>query len=394
MKKIAIIGKGTAGSFALTHFTKWAKNTEIDFYYDPNTKAQTVGEGSNLALSLGLYKNIQFNYCDLEKIDGTFKEGIRKINWGQNGGDFFHPFPPPSISYHFNAVKFQEFIFNKFKDDRKINFIEKNVTHKEIDADFIMDCSGNPKDYSTCFESKYICVNAVHVTQCFWEYPKFQYTLTIARPYGWVFGIPLKNRCAIGYMYNHNINTLEEVKDDVKEIFKEWNLIPSNTTNSFHFKNYFRKENYVGRVAYNGNASFFLEPMEATSISTMDRIQRMAYDIWFDGSSIKDKNLIYNTELTRLEQMIMLHYCAGSKFKSKFWDFAMARGEASITTAFNDPFFNYMMEKSKLDYGDINESVDFGIWPLTSFKQNLLGLNLYDKLEKIKSKVVNTNMRD
>ena len=57
-------------------------------------------------------------------------------------------------------------------------------------------------------------------------------------------GIPLQNRCSIGYMYNNKINSLEEVKEDVKNIFEEFNLQPSETTNAFSFKNYYRNTNF------------------------------------------------------------------------------------------------------------------------------------------------------
>ncbi len=383
MKKIAIIGRGTAGVLAMAHFHRWAEGYEIELYYDENIKPQPVGEGSTLQLPKALSLHLNFTYDDLHHIDGTFKYGIRKVNWAK-GKSFTHFFSPPDVSYHFNASKLQSYIVDKLKDDVKI--IDKNVTPDQVDADFVIDCSGKPSNYDEFNMSDVIAVNSVHVTQCYWEYPRFQYTLTIARPYGWVFGIPLQNRCSIGYMYNNQINTLEEVKEDVKNIFEEYNLTPSNDTNSFTFKNYTRKENFTERVAYNGNASFFLEPMEASSIYTMDAINRKMYDIIFGNKTVKQCNTEYLTFMEQVEHMIMLHYYAGSIFNTPFWDYATKRGEISMRRALDNKYFVEMLNYSQRDIKDLyanNLLPEYGTWPGSSFHQNLTNLNLYKKLERI-----------
>jgi hypothetical protein len=94
--------------------------------------------------------------------------------------------------------------------------------------------------------------------------------------HGWVFGIPLQKRISIGYLYNDKISSLEEVKEDVKNTFKEYNLNPSKITNHIKFQSFYRKENFKNRIIYNGNASFFIEPLEATSTSMSTDINRLA----------------------------------------------------------------------------------------------------------------------
>jgi hypothetical protein len=316
----------------------------------------------------------------LSKIDGTFKYGVKKVNWSK-GKEFTHYFTPPYISYHFNAAKLQDYIINELSNDIKI--IDSNVTHDKIDADFIMDCSGKPSNYDDYEMSDYIAVNAVHVTQCFWDYPRFQYTLAIARPYGWVFGIPLQNRCSIGYMYNHNINTLEEVKEDVKHIFEEYNLTPSDTTNSFTFKNYQKKHIVEDRVVYNGNSCFFLEPLEATSIYTMDIIQRQAFDFWFNNKDKVSVNDNCVNTLKEIQNVIMMHYCNGSTFDTEFWNFAKDRGERCMINSLKDPKFNSILDRAKKDV--IENYIGYGSWNAQSFKQNLDGLELYEKMEQLRS---------
>lgn len=398
-KRIAILGRGTAGVLsASTIFRNYSKNEnyELEWHFDSNTKTQAVGEGSTLAIPSTLYNNLGFTHNDLNQIDGTFKYGIRKINWSKENIDFFHEFPPPSVSYHFNAIALQNYVFGLLKD--KIKLVDHNTTSDQIDANYVIDCSGRPKDYSLFHEPEYVPINAAYVTQCFWELPTFFYTLAIARPYGWIFGIPLRNRCSIGYMFNDTITNVELVKEDVKEIFEQFNLTPSTTTNEIHFSNYFRKTNFTKRVAYNGNASFFLEPLEATTLTGVTMVNKWACEIIENPLLVNTKNNWYHVRNINTERMLMLHYFSGSIYKNEFWDFAQERAKKCLEKAVKDPHW--------WSAYDLSKSVDFQFhdktqsslimksfvqsqtddWSSWSYFCNLSdrGLNLYDKIDQLK----------
>lgn len=379
MKKITVIGAGTAGVLSLSHFLRWT-DWEIEWYNDTSIKPQAVGEGSTLDLPQNLYFYHNFRFDDLEKIDGTYKLGIRKKYWGELGKDFIHYFPPGSGAYHFNAVKLQNYIRERVSSNPRVRHVDGHLsTYDQIDSNYIMDCSGKPSNYDDFEMSDFIPVNSVYVTQCWWDHAEFNYTLAIARPYGWVFGIPLQNRCSIGYMYNNNINTLDQVKEDVRHIFEEFRLTPSDTTNAFSFKNYYRKKNFNGRVAYNGNASFFLEPLEATSIGFMDKINRRAFDVWNDYKDIEAANIFYTQKVKEIENVIMLHYAAGSVFDTEFWHWAQERGQRNISSLLNNRVFKLMLASATGNmYEDMDDDGDknYGTWARFSFQQNFQGLGL------------------
>ena len=382
MKRLTIVGRGTAGCVAAAHFLNYT-NWFVDFYYDNSIKPQAVGEGSNLILPMRLNHTINFYHEDLPHVDGSFKYGIKKTNWS-SGKSFTHNFPPPNVGYHFNAIKLQEHILSKIKDNPRCRIIESNIQHRDIDSDFIMDCSGKPDQYDDFILPESIPVNSVYVTQCFWDYAKFQYTLTAARPHGWVFGIPLQNRCSIGYMYNSDVSTLDEIKEDVKAIFEEYDLTPSSTTNAFNFKNYYKKTNFTDRTAYNGNASFFLEPLEATSIAFMDTINRLALDVWTGEITSSIANQQYTKHITEIENVIMLHYYAGSTFDTEFWKLATKKGTVNMQSAIKNPKFLEMIEYSKHNNPNIQAKEDFGTWGLGAFYQNFHNLDLYNKIDQLK----------
>jgi len=384
---MVILGKGSAGAFALTHFTQFVSDQcEFELHHNPAIPPTTVGEGTNSAFPQALFENTGFAYSDLRFVDGSLKTGIYKEGWGDGKG-YHHNFKTPAVSMHFNANKLQDYILDQLSS--KYKMVETDETdYSKIDADFIMDCTGKPTDYTPFKMLETIPVNSVHVTQCYWEQARFQYTLTLARPWGWVFGIPLQNRCSIGYLYNNTITSLDEVKEDVKEVFAQYNLTPSNDTNTFSFKNYYRKKNFVDRVVYNGNASFFLEPMEATSIGTMGWINRYAYDYWFGNLPIEAIDMAYENTHVEVETMIMLHYLAGSKYKTKFWDFAGERAEKRIRESLkSSPGFNEIIEMSKQDPYKIRtdgHNRGYGSWGVYSFMQNFNDLGLYEKVDRLR----------
>lgn len=381
-KKIAIIGKGTAGSQAVIHFNRYMPEHEIHWYFDGSMPTQSVGEGSVLSLPRNLFENMNFSYGDLDKIEATLKVGIYKSGWGRNGNAFLHSFMPPAVGLHFNALSLQNYIFDSLRD--KVTFHNKNISTSEVDADYIMDCSGKPSSYDNFHTSDYIPVNAAYVTPCLWNYPRFQHTLTIARPYGWVFGIPLRNRCSIGYIFNKDIDNIESIKEDVKEVFKEYDLNPSEKTNYLEFGNYYRKKNYEGNVVHNGNNSFFLDPLESTSIVLMNSIQRGTYDLWTGRAMEDDLNLQYRRNVTEIETMIMLHYFSGSIYDTKFWNFARERGEVAINNAlrYDNKFVEFV--KYALEIKNVNlceANAEYGSWLPGSFCQNLIGLGLTSILD-------------
>ena len=387
MKRLAIVGRGTAGCIAAAHFLRYT-DWVVDFYYDSNIRPQAVGEATWPGFATDLYNTLNFNVFDLESVDGTFKTGVQKNNWNPDGTNFFHHLIPGSAAYHFNAVKLQNFIINKLENNTRVTFHNKNITdYDSVDADYIIVCTGKPTDFSTYSNLEYVSVNKAHVVMCYWDRPKFQYSLANATQYGWHFGIPLQNRCAIGYVYNDTFNTHEEVEKDIDNVIKDLNLTPSPHTNTIKFNSYKRDNNFTERVVYCGNASFFLEPLEATSFVIGDKIQRQAFDIWRGVTSPEEANSVYHQAIEEAEIMIMLHYAAGSKFNTPFWKYAKKRGVQGIQKAMLDKKFRDVILLSFQDssYNMINDiaAIKYSGWGPVSYKQNIEGLGLSQMISQL-----------
>lgn len=384
-KKVTVIGKGSVGSIAilqLLKLTEW----DIDWVFDEEIPVASVGEASNLRLPLVLARN-DFNQNFLREIGGTNKTGILKENWSWND-NFFHPFLIHDVAMHFSALQLHEGIFKKVKNNPRINIINKNVENpQDLDSDFVLVCSGAPKelkaeDYILIEE---VPVNAVYVVQCYWDYPAFNYSLTNAMKYGWVFGIPLIDRISIGYLYNSNINTLEEIKEDIKNIFQQYNLNPSNTVNHLNFQSYYKTNNFNGKVVYNGNNSFFIEPLEATSIgfSIVNTLEAIEY--WEDeDKTYKYFQDFYIENISNISAMISLHYLAGSKYDTEFWKNAELKAKEKITKEFkNNSKWSDFIWKVIMDQ-DLPED-EIGTWGAINYRMNIEGLGIKEKLIKIRN---------
>jgi len=205
MKKVSIVGRGTAGALGALHLNQYLDKSkfEIEWLFDNSIPPQSVGEGSLPGFVVNLFQTSGFTHSRLSELGGSVKTGIYKSGWG--GGDSFtHDFSGSAIGYHFQAGMLHQYGLNYLKDKVSINDTHVGNTDN-VDADFVLDCSGRPKEYGDDFVMADMVVNTARIWQCPWDFPIFNHTLTIARPYGWVFGIPLSNRLSIGYIYNRPI---------------------------------------------------------------------------------------------------------------------------------------------------------------------------------------------
>ena len=358
--KLAILGKGTAGALALNHFTSYT-DWEIDLYYDSSIKEQTVGEGTTLDIPRNLQDTLGVTWEDIRKLNGSVKTGIQYNDWSPT--NYFHGFPIPLASIHIDAVKLQEYLIDK----NPCNLIDKKVNMEDIDADYIMNCSGTPKDFNNYEVTDKINVNSVCLMQ-FEPIDNFDYTIAQAMPNGWMFGIPLGNRTSFGYLYNKDISPRQIVQLEMIEHLNKLGYKNPIIENQFEFKNYFKKENYTDKYSYNGNASFFLEPLEATSLAMVNNINRHTWDLLHHNITAKQANQLYKEYIYEIMVVINLHYL-NPKHQSDFWDNAKKNSQWVFR---HDGFKNILKNLDTVDYF-VN---DFGTWTKDSFIQNIEGLSL------------------
>lgn len=385
INKITVIGKGTVGCIAASFF-KDKTNADIEWIYDSKQAAQSVGEGSTLPFGRNFWAQVSMGFGTVDALGGSIKKGVRKIGYA-GVGDYLHEFPLGDVAIHFSSKMLQDYVPSVL-EKRGVDIIDKRVeSYDDLDTDYIIDCSGRPKDFTEFHEAEYIAVNAAHIIQSPCRGPLFDYTLTVARPYGWIFAIPLVDRVSVGYLYNKDISTLDEVKVDMHEMMKQYGFPASEDTNSFTFNNYRRKNNFTDRVAYNGNASYFLEPLEATSVGTADHINETILHMFQHDTPITSSNLWYQGELKATEQMIMLHYLNGSKYKTPFWEYASERAAKSLEEMIKSNKFRDIAALALANFKEpdfsklVGQPGEYGQWPAYSYLQNFKGLGIAQTID-------------
>ena len=112
VKKIVIVGGGTAGWMAAAAMSKLIYDQSIEIKLIESEQIGTVGVGEATIPHI-LYFNrlVGINEDDfIKKTNATYKLGIEFVNWGQVGESYIHPFGPYGVDMegvHFHHMWFR-----------------------------------------------------------------------------------------------------------------------------------------------------------------------------------------------------------------------------------------------------------------------------------------------
>jgi len=324
--KIAVLGCGTAGVVSVCHWLHYGIKTEVNCIHDKDIKTLGVGESTNVHLPSDLFLGSNFSmFENSNELDATIKYGVKYTGW--NDKDFYSHITPPNYGIHFNNFKLKETIFPKLKHKKfkeivghidsmetKDDLVYIQVNGETHFYDYVIDCRGTPTDYKDYVVSDVLPLNhaLVHTID---KPGDWNHTKHIATENGWMFGIPLQTRQNYGYMFNDNITTIEEAKEDLSKIFKtELNL------KEFKFKPYHASVFLKDKVLKNGNRALFFEPLEALSGVMYDQINRLMWDHIYGKKSEDELNKQCVNISKKCENFIAFVYSESTKFKSKFWE--------------------------------------------------------------------------
>ena len=374
--KITVVGAGNGGSFTALHFgwyTRTNPDVEVELIYNPETKPERVGQATLLDPPGLLWAATDFNWYH-NKIHATMKSGILYEGWGKKSDEVFHPFPSNSMAMHYCPWEMQKSVL----DSGHFKVTEDEVDPKDVDADYVFDCRGKPKDF-TDYEDLTNPINAAILAKPNWNTAEANWSRHVATPYGWTFIIPThevspSNDYCIGYCYNSDITSREEAEKNFL------NMFDVEIKKHVSFKNYVAKSPIIDdRIFLNGNRLFFLEPLESSSTQTYIEWTRMIYDniIHKNGSIYKSEREILEY-INQVKNFVLWHYQFGSKYDTPFWDYAK-------TLVFEDSKFNEFLKYAKdndnyhlipTSYGGSTPLHQYGQWPLFSFKNWLDGMTV------------------
>jgi tryptophan halogenase len=334
MKKLAVLGVGSAGIQSLSFFLKKLDNSwEITSIYDPTIPILGIGESTNPLFVKTMYWGTGLNlYTEIEKkeLDSTLKLGTYYENWRKNS--FINPLIGENgAALHLNTFKLKDWSFSKFQEkwNDKFKQIMGNVTSvkntnekvsiiidsKEYFFDYVIDCRGFSKD-----SEDYVFVKnptnhcLVHNKK---EIINTLYTGHTATKDGWMFTVPLSTRTSYGYLFNKEITSIKKAKENFS---KEIDVPIEELDNiEYSFNSYYAKKILDGRILKSGTRAVFFEPMFANSLAFYNTINEF-FTRHIDGLWTEEKlNLKFCTEAESYRDMILFFYHGGSIYDTDFW---------------------------------------------------------------------------
>jgi len=209
-----------------------------------------------------------------------------------------------------------------------VESINLNDNRTITDTDFIVDATGFsraimgkvlPDDEFISYRKYLPCDrSAVFPTPRQEDGQIRPYTRARAMPSGWMFEIPTQSRRGNGYIYSSDFCSDEQAVKEIKEIHGE-DIEPR----IIKWKSGYYKTQVFKNVACTGLASSFIEPLEATSISTSIIQARMISSLipTFNPDSVamvKQYDKRFKALMDNALSMIALHYIS-DRTDSEMW---------------------------------------------------------------------------
>ena len=351
LRKIAVVGRGTAGSLAAASVTSLLPDGdhELHHIYDSRIPVIGVGEGSWPSLVQELQKLTDLPHETVQqRLKGTRKYGVAFEGWGRRNRDFTHYFTPQQVSYAYHLSA--DLMGDLLRESTRARHIDAKVLDiTRVEGGALVELEGSaPQRYDLVFDARgfprelhpdrhidisFIPTNTAIIRRCpaitreQLGQPVLQHTYTraVARPHGWIFVIPLTVHTSYGYIFNRDVSSQSDVEADFDAFLEADGVTEFEQRAVIPFPNFVHRQIFDGAVARIGNAAAFMEPLEATAIVSAQlqigmvlhiRLNRSIENLERDAPVV-NRFLVNNMLCYGL--FVGWHYSCGSKYDSGFW---------------------------------------------------------------------------
>lgn len=254
--------------------------------------------------------------------------------------------PHTSVNqFHFDTFKLNTFMRN-FAAVLGINFVEGQVKGvvrdtesgniqslmidgtNRLDVDFVVDATGFRREILhgqldasswVSFRDYLLCDTAVAGPTSHDDSGRIlPFTRSIAQDSGWIWEIPTFSRRGNGYVFSSQHCSFEQAK----EILSKSQGVTLEEIRHFSFEPGYFKEPWSFNCCAIGLSSGFVEPLEATSISTTINQTLMLIQClagYTGGEAVRrDYNRLFGLMMDNVLDMIRLHYITDRK-DTDFW---------------------------------------------------------------------------
>jgi tryptophan halogenase len=356
-KDIGIIGVGEGSTVGLTKFLHEYLKIGLKRFHETAQPTWKMGLhfiwGPRPCFQYPFGPGMDAKYDDLPKAKGFYcDESVEDVDLyaammardrvferAPGGGIKFHD----AISYHFENEKFVQFLEGyatalgvRTLDDTvlEVRRDERGVAGLALksgaveSADLYVDCSGFVSlllgkalgEPFIGFKSSLFCDRAVVGGWGRTDEPIKPYTTCETMESGWCWQIEHINRINRGYVYSSDF-----IGDDGAEREFRAKNAKVGPTRVVKFVSGRYERNWVDNVVAIGNASGFVEPLEATALGVIAMQSRMLADILVDGdrtprpTHVRAYNDFHRRNWDAIRAFIAIHYKYNARVETAFW---------------------------------------------------------------------------
>lgn len=250
---------------------------------------------------------------------------------------------------HVNAEDFANYVKNYVKNSIKIveadtyevqhntNTIDCIAVNRNqiIKADLYIDCTGfNKALISKISDLKHdgyeANVNTALFGRVHYSSPNVKfipYTKGEAVKHGWIWTTPLRSQVGTGCVYHDQYTTEEEAKECFVDYWQ--GALKKENIRKIPFPSTSLMKPWTGNVVAVGLASGWIEPLEATGISTfiqqVNTLTRFLINRYYDQDVIDRYNSSLRNYIEDVQDFIDIHYLLSARRDSAFWKWATSR---------------------------------------------------------------------
>ena len=157
LRKIAVIGRGTAGSLAAANVTRLHPDSdhELHHIYDSRIPVIGVGEGSWPSLVQDLQQLTKMPHETIQqRLEWNRKYGVAFEGWGRHSRDFTHYFTPQQVSYAYHLSA--DVMADLLQEGTSARHIDANVLNiTRVDGGAQVEFDGRaPERYDLVFDAR------------------------------------------------------------------------------------------------------------------------------------------------------------------------------------------------------------------------------------------------
>jgi tryptophan halogenase len=305
----------------------------------------------------------------------------------------YNPFV--EIGYHFDAIKFANWLRDKYclpKGVKHItNFVKKiDIKNKQIDkiilddekeirADLYIDCTGfKSLLLGEALKTKFISFSDLLPNDAAWgcqlpykniEMELEPFTTSTAYNNGWIWNAPLWSRIGTGYVFSSKYISKENALKEFKEYLSSEKMIIKRSKDEVEnlkfkyipMKTGIYEKSWVKNVVAIGLSAAFIEPLESNGLYTVHEFLYRLVKILEKGNPNEMDKDMYNLSTQRLfngfAEFVMMHYSFSSKSDTKYWQDIQNKNYLQDILNHNNtyPYKGYGFQNFYDKYLDLNE---------------------------------------